>query len=847
MSLRLAVGCLNLLLDNALSPKQIGHETCLDEPLLPTWLPMENLLRDVRFALRTLRKQRAFTTTAVATLALAIGASTAIFSVVDATLLRRLPFATPERLTFLWGVAGPQRAIRGASFVEAQDWARLNRTFERVAIYDETSLNLRTETGADRVDAEMVSWTYFPMLGATAKLGRTFTEEEDRVPNAHPVVTISDRMWRSRFGSDAGIIGRTLTLNDRSFTVVGVMQPDFAGVSFDTDVWFPAMMVQANGGPTDLTSRGTRWLGAIGQRKQGVTLEQAQADANAVAEKLTKDFPENNKDRGIQLFALRQSYLGNTANIVLLVFAAVGLLLLIACANVVGLQLVRAASRGREIALRLALGADRWRLVQQLVVEGLVLAVISAGVGLVVGYWALEGLIAIIPDGMLPSYATASLDAATFGFALLITIGCGILFGLVPALRSSRVDIVDSLKVGARASSTGFAHARFGAQQILVIGETAVALILLVGAGLFVRSLQRELAVAPGFDPRSVLRARVVLPQQFDPGRRLQVAEQLQERLSALPSVRGVAIGSDIPLGGASSASIIHIPESAQSVRFYRHAVMPQFFTALGIPVVSGRAFTSADRGGTPLVITINESAARRFWPNDSPIGKRIRLGDATGPEVTIVGVVGDVRYRDLRTPLVTSEPDVYFPLAQRPSGALQIAVRSDLAAADLTAVLRRELAAIDPTTPLFGVRPLEELLAAQTATGRFASSVLLVFGASALVLTAVGLYGLLAFLVSLRRREIGIRIALGASSRTVQRGVIKQGMVLIVVGLTIGLMVAAGVTKWAAAQLFGVGARDPLVFTIVPLTLLAVAIVASWVPARRAALVDPQIALRSE
>jgi predicted permease len=808
---------------------------------------MDNVLKDVRFALRTLRNQPAFAFTAIATLAIAIGASTAIFSIIESTLLRPLPFKTPERIVFLWGVAGPQKAIRGASFAEALDWGRLNRTFENVAIYDETSLNLRTDNGAERVEAEMVSAPYFQMLGAKAQLGRTFTADEDKVPNSFPMVVISDRMWRTRFGSDRRTVGRTLTLNDRSFTVLGVMQPDFTGLSFDTDVWFPAAMVQANGGPSDLTSRGSRWLGAVGRTKPGVTLEQAQSDADRVGAQLAKDFPETNTDRGIQVMTLRQSYLGSTQKLLLSVFAAVSLLLLIACANVVGLQLVRAAARRREIALRLAIGADRWRLVQQLVVEGIVLALIAAGAGWLVAYWGLQGLLLLAPDGTLPNYAAPSLNLVVFAFTLVTAIGCGVVFGLVPALRSSRVNLVDALKEGSRGSAQSFGARRFGSQQLLVIGETAVALILLVGAGLFVRSLQRQLAISPGFDPQGVLRARVVLPQQLTPQMRLQFAEQFQEKLRAIPSVRAVAIASDIPLGGSSSAAFIHILETQQQVRYYRHSVAPDFFSAMGIKLVEGRSFSSGDRDSSPLVVTVNESTARRFWPNESALGKRIRLGDEKGPEATIVGVVGDVRYRDLTTTLATSEPDVYFALAQRPPGSLQIGVRSDLPVENMTNAVRRELASIDPTVALFGIQPLEKLVDGQTANGRFASSVLVVFGIAALVLTAVGLYGVLAFLVSLRSREIGIRIALGASRKTVLREIIGYGLRLAVIGVAVGVLAAGGVTKWVASQLYGIGAHDPIVFTLVPIVLLGIAAVASWVPARRAARVDPQIALRQE
>jgi putative ABC transport system permease protein len=809
---------------------------------------MDFLMNDLRFAFRTLRKQPAFTATVIATLAFAIGASTAIFSVVDSTLLRPLPFRTPDRLVFLWGVAGPQRSIRGASIIEVQDWARLNRSFEDVSIYDETSLNLRTAEGADRVDAEMVSPSFFPMLGATPQLGRLFTADEDRVPDANPVVLISDGMWTSRFGRDPSIVGRTLTFNDKPFTVLGVMRQGFKGLSFDTDVWFPAMMARANGAPQDLTNRGTRWLGAVGRLKPGVSLAAAQADADRVGVQLARDFPQTNKDRGIQLFSLRDSYLGSTRNLVLAVFAAVGLLLLIACANVIGLQLVRASGRRREFALRMAIGAERARLIQQLVVEGLVLAVASAAVGLIIAAWGLRALVAVTPAGLLPNYATPSINLSAFAFALVAAVGCGVVFGLVPAIRGSRIALTDSLKEGARGSSAGFGRgARLGSQQLLVVGEAAVALILLVGAGLYVRSLQKQIGVPLGFDPRGVVRARFSFPQSYTPAARLQLINQLETRVAALPSVHGLAIGSDLPLGGESNASIIHIPDDNQSVRYYRHSVAPEYFRALGVRVVAGRGFTAEDRTGMPATVMINESMARRFWQEQSPIGKVVRLGDATGPEATIVGVVSDVRQRDLTTPLATTEPDIYFPLAQRTPGSIELGVRSDLPVETTSASLRRELAALDPTFPLFAVTPLESLLAQQTAGGRFASTILTVFGAAALVLTAIGLYGVLAFLVSLRTREIGIRIALGATQARVSNGIITQGVALVVVGAVVGSVIAAFLARWIASQLFGVGAHDPIVFGAVPIALVVIAAIASWVPARRAARVDPQIALRSE
>jgi predicted permease len=810
---------------------------------------MKSVLQDLRFALRLLRKQPAFTATVIATLGLALGASTAIFSVVESTILRPLPLRSPAQLGFLQQVAGPERSSRGVSFIEVLDWARLNRAFESVSIYDETSLNLRTTDGAERVEAEMVSASYFAMLGAAPARGRVFTADEDRIPDAHPVVVISDAIWRNRFGSDPATVGRTLVLNDLPFTVVGVMPPRFRGISFDTDLWFPAAMVHANGGPADLSDRGTRWYAAIGRLRQGVTVERGQADLDRVAAQLARDFPGSNRDRGIQFVPLRDSFLGSTRLVLLAVFAGVALLLVIACANVIGLQLVRATARSREIALRIAIGADRRRVVQQLVAEGLVLALAAAGAGIIVSYWGLQGLVALAPAGVLPAFSTPTIDLAAFGFALVVSVGAGFAFGLVPALRTSRVDLVDSLKDGARGSADGFGRrGRLGAQQLLVIGETAFALMLLVGAGLFARSLQQQLAVRPNFDAHGVLRVRLVVPARYTLQTRVQFAEHLRARFGAIPSVSGVAIGADLPLGGPTSASFLYVPGATQSTRFYRHIVAPGFFDALGIAVLHGRAFAPTDGANTPAVAMISESMARRFWPNEDAVGKRIHLGgDPTDPEATIIGVVRDVRYRDLTTPLATTEPDVYLPFAQRPTAGLLVAVRSSAPSETVAGALRRELAAIDPTIPLYGITPLESLLAQQTANGRFASSLLVVFGAAALLLTAVGLYGMLAFVVGLRRREIGIRLALGATGVRVQRSVVGQGLRLVAFGVAMGVGGAAVGTRWISTELYGVERYDPTVFIATPLLMIVVACIASALPARRAARVDPQIALRSE
>jgi putative ABC transport system permease protein len=606
--------------------------------------------------------------------------------------------------------------------------------------------------------------------------------------------------------------------------------------------------VHAVNGPMKLDDRGSRWLGAVGRLREGITLDAAQRDVNRVATQLAQDFPQSNKDRGVQLFSLRDNYLGTTRALVLALFAAVGLFLLIACANIVGLQLVRATGRRREIALRMAIGADRGRVVQQLVIEGLVLAIAGAIVGFAVSYFALDGLTALVPAGLLPTFAKPSMNLAAFGFTLATAAVCGILFGIVPALRTSRIALVDSLKQGARDSAAGFGgRRRLGSQQVLVVAETAIALVLLAGAGLFVRSLSRQLSVDPGFNTAGVTRARVSLPQRYTPAMRLQFIQQLEQRLSSAPSVRGVAVASDLPLGGGSSAAFIYVPEAEQSVRFYRHSVTPSYFSTLGVKLVRGRLFGGEDRDGSPAVVIINDAMARRFWNGADPIGKRLRLGDAKGPEATIVGVVGDTRFRDLTTSLATSEPDVYFPMAQRPAGAFQVAISAAVPSEQIADALRREIGNLDRSIPLFGAQSMERLLAQQTASGRFASSILSVFAGAALLLSAVGIYGVLAFLVSLRRREIGIRLALGATNTRVLRGIMGQGVGLAAIGLAIGVVAAMLATRAIESQLYSVGARDPFVFATVSFVLLGVSALASLIPARRAAQVDPQVALKEE
>ena len=805
---------------------------------------------DIRYAFRTLRTRPGFAAAVVATLALGIGASTAMFSIVDAALLRRLPFEDPDRLVVLWGVAGPERDIRGASVPEARDWAAQNRSLSAVSLYDETSLNLRTADGAVRIEAEMVSPSYFPMLGARAARGRTFIPEEDRAADANPVAIISDQLWRDRFNADPGIIGQMITLNDRPLTVVGIMPPDFKGISFDTDVWFPAMMVSLTSGPRVVNERGSRWLMVLGQLRPGRTMEAAQQDLDAVAARLSEAFPQTNTNRGVRVMSMRESYLGATQTLLVVLFASVIVFLLIACANVVGLQLVRATARRREIAVRLALGADRSRLVRQLLTEGMLLAILGAAGGALLAYWAVDGLRPFLPDGLLPGYATIAIDGRVLLFSFVLALGAGMVCGLAPAYASTRQDLTDALKDGARSASAGLGRIRRpGMQQILVATEVALALILLIGAGLMVRTLQQQLAVSPGFNPTGVVTARLTLPPGYAPEQRALFATRLVERLKSLPGVASASVSSDMPLGASSSAASMILPGNPEPVRYYRHYVTPEFFATLDIPIVRGRAFAASDLRSASQVVILSESGARRLFPGEDAIGRTLPLRNGPLLEVTVVGVARDARFRDLTTNLGAprTEPDLFFPFVQRTSADIEIAVRSPTGQPATADALRQEVAALDPTVPLYGIAPLTESLRRQTATARFGSLLLLVFSAVALVLAAIGLYGVIAFVVSLSRREIAIRMALGAQAAAVQRLVVRNAMTLVSAGVLAGLIVATMLTRVLGNLLFAIGPRDPMTFVSVAVTVLAVAFVASYVPARRAARIEPQFALKSE
>lgn len=810
--------------------------------------------KDLLVAARTLLKRPGYAVSVIATLAVGIGASTVMFTLFDAALLRRLPFAEPGKLVFLTGVAGPERSPRGGSFPEVLDWRSMNTTMQDVSTYDETSLNLRAGDQTLRVETESVNASYFPLLGASAAVGRTFRPEEDAVPDRDHVAVISHGLWRARFGQAADILRQTIHLNDRPFTIVGVMPEGFSGLSFDTDLWVPAAMVSLTNSPAVLQNRGTRWLGAIGRLKDGVTLERAQEDLTRVAAVLERQYPDTNKERGVQLATVDGALQGDTGRLLMALFGAVLLFLVVACANVATLQLARASARKRELAVRVALGAGRWHVMRQLLSESLVLSCTAGAAGVLAAAWGLGGLLAMMPDQALPAYVEVTLDRRAVLFALGISLCSGLFVAALPAVLAVRSDLSGALKEGARSAGPGLGSIRHPSlQQGLVIAEIALALTLLTGAGLMVRSLDRQMRVQVGFDPEPVTAGRVTLPAgRYLAADRLALAERVLAELRTAPLVASAAVTTSVPFGGASSAAIL-LPDTATGPesrqRYYRHMVTPDFFRTLGIPLVRGRAFNRADGPEAPQVAIINEGAARRIWNTTDVLGRHIRLGNAPSPLVEIVGVTADVRFRDLTTDLTGArvEPDVFFPFSQRSSLDLEIAVRTTDGSVFSLQSLQAAVAAVDGSLPVYRVQRLGDALRRQTATQRMGSTLLTIFSLGALLLSALGLYGLISYIVGLSRQEIAIRLALGASRFNVVGMIVRNGLVLVGAGILVGTGGAVAAGRALESQLFQSGGFDLSTLAAVSVLLLGVTFLATLLPARRAARVNPQSALRGD
>jgi predicted permease len=808
---------------------------------------MEILFRDVRYGIRSLLKRPGFTVIALITLALGIGANTAIFSVVNAVLLRPLPFSDPSWLTQLWEAkVSKGRNEIPASYPNFADWKDRNRVFEQVAAYSDWNFNLTGTGEPERIRSAIVSAEFFSVLGIKPLRGRVFLPGEDE-RGKDLVVVIGEDLWQRKFNSDPNIIGRSLNLDDKTFTVAGVIARGVQAplLPDEIELWAP---VSHGFGPTN---RFGHYLGVIARLKPGATLEQAQADMTHIAGQLEAQYPESNKNLSVRVVSLNEQVVGNFRISLLVMLGAVVFVLLIATANVANMLLARAAERQKEIAIRAAMGAGRWRIVRQMVTESMLLSLTSGILGFFVAVWGIELLVALSPPN-LPRVKEVSVDLRVLGFTLAVSLLTGILFGLLPALQASRQHLSEKLKAGGRnaMSSPGRQRLRSG----LVVAEIALSLMLLVGAGLLIRSFLRLQAVDPGFNSSNVLTMQLDLsgPNYKTGAQVISFQNQLLERIKQLPGVESAGTRSFVPI--ASDASFAYLqfqiegqqPDVSEGAVAFYNSVSPDYFQTMMIPLREGRSFSDRDIRGTQNVAIVNETLVRRYFGNQDALGKRISLEDhpKEADWVTVVGVVGDTKPRELQ-----SEPvaELYMPYGQQPEPGMALMIRSSSGAAAVATAVRNEVLALDKNQPVYSIRTLDTVLSQSVAVPRFRTWLLGVFAGLALMLAAVGIYGVISYAVSQRTQEIGIRMALGAQAADVLKLIVKGGMMLALIGVTLGLAGAFALTRLMTTLLFGVRPTDTMTFAVVSVGLIVVALLACFIPARRATKVDPLVALRYE
>jgi len=825
---------------------------------------LEELWQDLRYGVRLLKRQLGFTIIAVSTLALGIGANTAIFSVVNALLLRPLPYRQPEQLVKVFQAKpDPAKGMLPSiwSYPRFEILRDRNRSFAGVAGFSQSPYNLTGTDAPERLQVEMVSAGYFPLLSVEAVLGRTFTTEEDRMPGADSAALLGYSLWQRRFGGDLQVIGKTIELDKQAFIVVGVLPPDFRGQSGTADVWL-TIMASARFVPKILIRPNEYWFQVIARLKDGITLAQAQSDMQQVSAQIEERYPSPNKTLAgtakVPVIAPLQAAKVDPALKIsfLILLAAVGLVLLIACANVANLLLARALARRREFGLRAALGAARQRLLRQVITESLLLAGLGGVLGVLVALWGLDLLKNFRPSDNVQfwtsytrtfEFFTIDLDWRVLSFNFALALLTGLLFGLFPALHSSFINVIEALKEGVGGSATDFHDLRkMGARGLLIVGEVALSLVLLIGAGLMIISLLRLQSVNLGFVPENVLTMTV-----YSRHAKFEFYEQLLARVQALPGVEAASLSRVAPLRGRSAMTVMDIEgrPDIQQVGIGYYSVSPDYFKTLGINLRRGRVFMEQDRAGAPRVALINQTAAEMFFPGQDPIGKRLRPYVPPNYEtselfVEVVGVVADVRYGRLEEAI---EPDIYVSSLQPTDPTYTLIVRSKVDAAALTAAVRREVLALDRNVPLTAIQTMKERVAEVTSRTRFIAVLLGLFAALALTLSGVGIYGVMAYNVSMRTREIGIRLALGAEASHVLKLVAAQGMKPVLIGIAFGVGAAYALMRLMKTLLYGVSATDPLTFVGIAALLASVALLACYIPARRATKVDPMVALRDE
>jgi putative ABC transport system permease protein len=801
---------------------------------------MQTLGQDLRYGARMLLKNPGFTLIAVITLALGIGATTTIFSFVNAILLRPLPYHDSERLVLINEISAQRGPMGGISFANLLDWREQNQVFTGIAAFGGGGYTLTGDGDPEQLPGANISYNTFEILGVSPMLGRTFHAEEDR-PEHDLVVILGHGLWERRFGAKAEIIGQTITINNRPRTVIGVMPPDFKFPEI-SELWLPLAL------DTRRWTRTDHGLGCVARLKPGATLAQAQADMNSVARRIEEQNPVTNEGMGVTLVQMREGLVTGYRKSLLILLGVVGLVLLIACANVANLLLARASARQREIAVRAALGAGRWRIFRQLLTESFLLGLIGGALGLPLAFLGLDLLLAAIPVN-IPFWMKLEIDNRVLGFIAGISLLTGLVFGTAPALQASQVNLNETLKEGGR-SAAGGRHHRL--RRLLVVTEVALSLILLIGAGLLMRGFLRLQEVSPGFKPENVLTMRIGLPgSKYDtPEERRIFFKELIERTGALPGVQEAGATSNLPLRGTWGRSLtvegFPVLSVGQAPMISHNVITPSYLKAMGIPILMGRDFTDADTRDGLKVTIIDERLAREYWPNQSPLGKRIRFGppEDNEPWHTIVGVVGNVKNESLS---LTRSKSVYLPHAQISLSGMAVAVRATASSESLVGAIRDQVKGMDPNLPLTQVLTMTEVVSRSIWQQRLFAILFGVFAGVALLLASVGIYGVMAYSVAQRTHEIGIRLALGASRGDVLRLVIVQGMKLTVVGTVIGLAGALALTRLIESLLFEVSTTDPLTFGSVAALLGIIALLACYIPARRATKVDPLVALRYE
>jgi putative ABC transport system permease protein len=811
---------------------------------------METLVQDVRYAVRMLLKNPGFTLVAALALALGIGANTAIFSVVNAVMIRPLPYRDASRLVMVWednyNRGKHQNVISPANFL---DWKEQSDVFEDMAALYDTHVNLTDVADPEELAGQRVTLNMFDLLGAQPMLGRTF-EPDDAQPGRQDSVILSYGLWQRRFGGDKEIVGKTIKLNTRTFTIIGVMPPDYqlfvkqGSITGDrAEIWMPILF------DNDARVRRGRFATAVARLKDGVTLQQAQSQMTSLAASLEKQYPEFNTAWGVNLVPFREQFTGEIRPALLVLLGAVAFVLLIACANVANLLLARAASRQKEMAIRLAIGASRARIIRQLLIESTALAFLGGAAGLLLAMWGVDALFALGPKELLPT-GGARLNLIVLGFTMLVSLLTGLIFGLAPAMEASRPNLNEALKEGGKAAVSGGRSHRL--RNLFVIAEVAMALVLLVGSGLLIKSFARLQSVNPGFNPKNMLTVRVSLPfaKYRGEGKSEQFFRDALARVRQIPGVHSASAVNFLPFAGSGAATRFNVvgrpaPPPGEEPIVDSRVCDADYFQTMGIPLIKGRTFNEREQTVTSHVVIINETMAREMFPDQDPLGQRLVIEMMDNPPpCEIIGVVGDVKHTGLDGEVRAMS---YWPHVELAYPFMTLVARTDGDPLNYVAAVRREVQALDNDQPIASVYTMEQLMSESVARARFSTTLLAIFAGVALILAAVGIYGVMSYAVTQRTHEIGIRMALGADNRAVMRMVIRQGMTLAVIGVATGLAASFALTRLMATLLFGVSATDPTTFIAIALVLTAVALGACFVPARRATRVDPMVALRYE